>query len=156
MKDRFDQVTQYIYLVELIFECRSVRFQSPCFVSIHWSSITITQTCGDRIRPCRRMYPSCANLFFSCAVNPLLPSCTEFSIRGPQTKVVHIALANESNLQMMVLGPLLLSVIMSNLYISHRSCRLIYQGKKRVSKNLLVFFFSASEITDLDVSMRQH
>ena len=69
---------------------------------------------------------------------------------------MYVTLANESDLQLMAFGPLLLSLIMSNLYISHRSCRLIYQGEK-VSKNLLVFsFFSASEIIDLDVSVRRH
>lgn len=45
------------------------------------------------------MYPPCVNPFLPCAVNPFLPSCAEFSIRGPQTKVVHLTLANESNLQ---------------------------------------------------------
>lgn len=77
--------------------------------------------------------------------------------RGPNTKVVYVILDSESSLQMMAFGPLLLPLIMSNLYISHRSCRLIYWGGGLGSKNLLVFFFcSASEIIDLDVSMRQH
>lgn len=70
---------------------------------------------------------------------------------------MYVTLDNESDLQTMTFGPLLLSLIMSNLYISHRSCRLIYRGGGgEVSKNLLVFFFSASEIIDLDVSVKQH
>lgn len=115
-------------LQELTFECRSVRFQTMLFISIHFSSEIISWTLGDRFKPYRRMHLSWREHLPPCAVNPFPPSCAEFGKRGSQTKVVHVTVTNESTLQIMAFSPLLLSVIMSNLYISHRSCRLIYPG----------------------------
>lgn len=83
----------------------------------------------DHIRSCRRTYLPGMNSSPSCAVNSFLPRSSGFSTRRrPNTEVVYVTLDNESDLQMMTFGPLLLSLIMSNLYISHRSCRLIYRG----------------------------
>lgn len=80
------------------------------------------------------MHPSWWEAFPSFAVNPFPPSCAGFGERGSQTELVHNTLANKSNLHMMAFGPLLLSLITSNSYISHRFCRFIYQGKKEQIK----------------------
>lgn len=87
-------------------------------VSVYFPSAIATWTQGNHLDH-KNNTPSlvCTH---SLPVNPFLPSCAGLGKRYPQTEVVHIALADESNLQMMALDPLLLSLIMSNLYISHK------------------------------------
>lgn len=79
---------------------------------------------------------------FAC-VNPgtLFPSLVQvfhLEARGleqiqpcpPKNEALCMSLINESSVLMTAFGSWLLSLIMSNLYISHRSWRLIYQGGK--------------------------